>query len=188
MNTRELERGMPNIFQLTGQHGEIALHKPEGFKQSELGLDTINTTQEAEEKIFTFDHAYDETSSQVEVYEECAKSIIKNVLEGYNGTIFAYGQTGTGKTYTMTGDPDDFMQKGIMPRAFEDIISILDGGFKVIIKASYLEIYNEEIRDLLSNNPKQRLQLHEKKDTGVYVDKLSMHPIQCIEDLYELLM
>ena len=88
----------------------------------------------------------------------------------------------------MTGDPDDFMQKGIMPRAFEDIISILDGGFKVIIKASYLEIYNEEIRDLLSNNPKQRLQLHEKKDTGVYVDKLSMHPIQCIEDLYELLM
>jgi hypothetical protein len=50
------------------------------------------------------------------------------VLEGYNGTIFAYGQTGTGKTYTMTGEPDDYMQKGIMPRAFEDIISILDCG------------------------------------------------------------
>jgi kinesin family protein 3/17 len=54
----------------------------------------------------------------------------------------------------MTGEPDDYMQKGIMPRAFEDIISILDCGLRVIIKASYLEIYNEEIRDLLSNNPK----------------------------------
>jgi hypothetical protein len=76
------------------------------------------------------------------------------VLEGYNGTIFAYGQTGTGKTYTMSGEPDDYLQKGIMPRAFEDIMQILNGGYHVSIKASYLEIYNEEIRDLLSNNPK----------------------------------
>jgi kinesin family member 3B len=87
----------------------------------------------------------------------------------------------------MNGDPDDNMQKGIMPRAFEDIIQILDGDYKVTIKASYLEIYNEEIRDLLSNNPKQRLILHEKPDTGVYVDKLSWHPIESIDALYYLL-
>lgn len=154
MNQREIEKDLPNIFQLTGEQGEIALHKPDGFKQSEIGLDTLNKSLESEERIFTFDHAYDEKSCQVEVYEQCAKSIIKNVLEGYNGTIFAYGQTGTGKTYTMTGQPEDYIQKGIMPRAFEDIISILNCGFKVIIKASYLEIYNEEIRDLLSNSPK----------------------------------
>jgi hypothetical protein len=57
----------------------------------------------------------------------------------------------------MSGEPDDFMQKGIMPRAFEEIIQVLDGDFQVSIRASYLEIYNEEIRDLLSSNPKQRL-------------------------------
>lgn len=87
----------------------------------------------------------------------------------------------------MSGDPDDYMEKGIMPRAFEEIITVLDGGFQVSIKASYLEIYNEEIRDLLSNDPKKRLLLHEKPDTGIYVDKLSQHPVESIEDLYGLL-
>ena len=61
MNNKEINKGMPNIFQLTGEQGEIALHKPEGFNQKELGLETLNTTiDQSEEKIFTFDHAYDE--------------------------------------------------------------------------------------------------------------------------------
>ena len=88
MNMKELERGMPNIFQLTGNEGEIVLHKPDGVVPYE---GDPNSTVDGDEKIFTFDHAYDETSTQMEVYDECAKSIVENVLEGYNGTIFAYG-------------------------------------------------------------------------------------------------
>ena len=76
----------------------------------------------------------------------------ENVIQGYNGTIFAYGQTGTGKTHTITGVPDDEKNKGIMPRAFENIFEQIgcDSKRQYLVRASYLEIYNEEIRDLLS--------------------------------------
>lgn len=98
------------------------------------------------------------------------------MLEGYNGTIFAYGQTGTGKTHTMTGLVEISDERGIMPRSFEDIFkSIADDSNQTqfLVRASYLEIYNEEVRDLLSKNPKNRLELHEKPDSGVYVKDLS---------------
>ncbi len=98
------------------------------------------------------------------------------MLEGYNGTIFAYGQTGTGKTHTMTGLIEIQEERGIMPRSFEDIFkSIADDSNQTqfLVRASYLEIYNEEVRDLLSKNPKNRLELHEKPDSGVYVKDLS---------------
>ena len=72
-------------------------------------------------KQFTFDMAYGDEASQSDIYAETSAPIISNVLEGYNGTIFAYGQTGTGKTHTMTGVIGDEDLRGIMPRAFDDI-------------------------------------------------------------------
>ena len=74
-----------------------------------------------EQKTFTFDNAYDEEATQEQIYLDCAQNIINEVVDGYNGTIFCYGQTGTGKTFTMTGIESDPVYKGIMPRAFEDI-------------------------------------------------------------------
>jgi len=65
--------------------------------------------------------AFDWTNSQKDIYERSASNIIANVLEGYNGTIFAYGQTGTGKSHTMTGQENDPVEKGIMPRSFDDV-------------------------------------------------------------------
>ena len=75
-------------------------------------------------------------------------------MQGYNGTIFAYGQTGTGKTFTITGVPKDSKLKGIMPRSFEAIFQHIecDSSKEYLVRASYLEIYNEEIRDLLYKN------------------------------------
>ena len=146
-----------------------------------------------EQKTFTFDNAYDEDATQEQVYIECAQNIINEVVDGYNGTIFCYGQTGTGKTFTMTGIENDPVYKGIMPRAFEDIYEMAqvmlntDSRSKVIVKASYIEIYNEEIRDLLSTNPKKKLQLHEKPKIGVVVSDLSEHASENCEDLLELL-
>lgn len=94
-------------------------------------------------KVFTFDTVYDWTSRQENVFAEVAYPIIENVLEGYNGTIFAYGQTGTGKTFTISGVPKDPELKGIMPRAFERIFKSIecDSKKQYLVRASYLEIY-----------------------------------------------
>lgn len=80
-----------------------------------------------EPKQFTFDKTYGDWAEQKTIYMDSANPIIQNVLEGYNGTIFAYGQTGTGKTHTMTGLEKDEKEKGIMPRAFEDIFQSIQG-------------------------------------------------------------
>jgi len=72
-------------------------------------------------KVFTFDSVYDWKSEQEAIFVDQAFPIIENVLQGYNATLFAYGQTGTGKTHTMSGVPKDPELKGIMPRTFESI-------------------------------------------------------------------
>ena len=94
------------------------------------------------------------------------------MLEGYNGTIFAYGQTGTGKTFTMEGVNSDETLKGIIPRAFAQIFNMIssnaDANREFLVRASYLEIYNEEIRDLLSKNAQNRLEL-KASNVHVYV-------------------
>ena len=77
-------------------------------------------------KHFTFDDVYDWTCNQESIYKDCASAIIDNILEGYNGTIFAYGQTGTGKTHTMTGVDKDPELRGIMPRAFIHIFKSIE--------------------------------------------------------------
>ena len=91
------------------------------------------------------------SSEQENIFAETAFPVCENVLQGYNGTIFAYGQTGTGKTHTITGILKDDKQKGIMPRAFQNIFSSISGDTKrqYLVRASYLEIYNEDIQDLL---------------------------------------
>lgn len=136
----------------------------------------VIVTKEGDEvpKIFTFDSVYDWKSEQENIFTETAFPIIENVLEGYNGTIFAYGQTGTGKTFTISGVPKDPQLKGIMPRSFETVFKQIecDTQKQYLVRASYLEIYNEEIRDLLSKNGSQKLELKDK-DTGVYVKDLS---------------
>ena len=128
-------------------------------------------------KMFTFDSVYDQASIQEEIYLETSFPIVENVLEGYNGTIFAYGQTGTGKTHTIAG-LDLPGEEGILPRAFDTVfnhIKIQQQKRQYLVRASYLEIYKEEIRDLLSSkgNFEHKLELHEKKDAGVYVKDLS---------------
>jgi len=112
------------------------------------------------------------------------------VLEGYNGTIFAYGQTGTGKTHTMTGVIGDEELRGIMPRAFDDIFKNIMGDSdqtQFLVRASYMEIYNEEVRDLLSKNPKNRLELHEKVDSGVYVKDLSYFAAKSSDEVRKIM-
>lgn len=137
-------------------------------------------------KMFTFDTVFGADSNQMEVYNQAARPIIENVLEGYNGTIFAYGQTGTGKTYTMAGDRSIPELKGIIPNSFAHIFGhIAKAGEdkKFLVRASYLEIYNEEVRDLLGKDQTARLEVKERPDIGVYVRGLSSCVVKTADEL-----
>ena len=120
--------------------------------KKDRGEIAIGQAQEAYPKIFTFDTVYDHVTKQEDIFNESAYPIIDNVFEGYNGTIFAYGQTGTGKSHTMSGLLDDPINWGIIPRSFETIFKTIncDSKKQFLVRVSYLEIYNEEIYDLLS--------------------------------------
>ena len=93
---------------------------------------------------------------------------MESTLEGYNGTIFAYGQTGTGKTFTMEGKESPPELQGIIPRTFNHIFQHINShgqGIQYLVRASFLELYNEEIRDLLSKSQK-KLDIREKPNSG----------------------
>ena len=151
---------------------------------SNIGLIEIkNPKAEATDppKQFTFDAAYDQQSKQKDLYEETFAPLVNSVLEGFNGTIFAYGQTGSGKTFTMEGIKNDLEMEGVIPRSFRHIfdrISNAPEDERYLVRASYLEIYQEEIRDLLAkDHMTKRLELRERPDCGVYVKDLS--PFVC---------
>ena len=120
---------------------------------------------------FTFDGVLNSDVTQDETYKISSKANVRAFMEGYNGTIFAYGQTGSGKTFTMMGVPDNLEFRGLIPNCFAHIFGCIsteeDPTKKYLVRCSYLEIYNEEIRDLLSKNPKNRLELKENMDSGV---------------------
>lgn len=105
-------------------------------------------------RAFTYDSVYGEDSTQRGVYDESAFPLVESVMQGFNGTIFAYGQTGCGKTHTMLGVKGNKEENGIIPKAFDHIFGYFDDAInmrkKFLIRCSYLEIYNESIRDLLS--------------------------------------
>ncbi|OMJ90760.1 hypothetical protein SteCoe_6838 [Stentor coeruleus] len=119
-------------------------------KDSDQGL--INNQQENWK--FKFDE-FLHNSTQEEVYDTCGRDIIHSVLEGYNGTVFAYGQTGAGKTYTMSGGSQNYKFRGIIPRAISQIFNEIQSKpeFSYVVKVSFAEIYNELIYDLLSSTP-----------------------------------
>ncbi|XP_063778148.1 kinesin-1 heavy chain [Pseudophryne corroboree] len=131
------------------------------------GEDTVIITS----KPYAFDRVFQSSASQEQVYNACAKAIVKDVLEGYNGTIFAYGQTSSGKTHTMEGKLHDPDGMGIIPRIVQDIFNYIysmDENLEFHIKVSYFEIYLDKIRDLLDVS-KINLSVHEDKNRVPYV-------------------
>jgi kinesin family protein 3/17 len=135
----------------------------------------VNTPHYFQFHNFTFDNAFDTDSSQKDVYEQTAKPAVLSILEGYNSTIFAYGQTGTGKTFTMEGftysNTDD--KRGIIPRSIEEVFNYIqtysNSDTKFMVRASYLQIYNESVSDLLKSD-RVNLQIREDKKKGVFVE------------------
>ncbi|XP_073974732.1 osmotic avoidance abnormal protein 3-like isoform X4 [Rhodnius prolixus] len=147
------------------------------------------TDSSAPPKAFTFDGVYSINSTTEQIYNESAYPLIEGVLEGYNSTVFAYGQTGCGKSFSMQGVNQPPSQRGIIPRAFEHIFEAISVAqdVKYLVLASYLEIYNEEIRDLLGCDTKQKLDLKESAERGVYVQDLTWHAVGSVADCENLM-
>ncbi|KAF1816833.1 kinesin-domain-containing protein [Eremomyces bilateralis CBS 781.70] len=118
-------------------------------------------------KTYHFDKVFSPAADQIMVFDEVVAPILDEVLDGFNCTIFAYGQTGTGKTYTMSGDISDILPlpdaAGIIPRALHSLFNKLDSdeGDKSV-KCSFIELYNEELRDLLSVDDRTKLKIYEE--------------------------
>ncbi|XP_041998212.1 kinesin-like protein KIN-5D [Salvia splendens] len=123
---------------------------------------TQNTGNKQTDKVFVFDKVFGPNSKQIEVYDDVIAPAIAEVLEGYSWTIFAYGQTGTGKTYTMEGEGRKYKvsfheNAGVIPRAVQQIFEVLERErADYSMKATFLELYNEEITDLLAPDEAKR--------------------------------
>ena len=141
---------------------------------------------------FTFDYVYDQNSTQEEVYIHSGKPAVLSVLEGYNATLLAYGQTGTGKTYTMEGLKFDLSddQRGMIPRSVEEIFSHIESSnssnMKFMVRVSYVQIYNEVISDLLKSD-RTSLHIREEKKKGVFVEGLSEWAVRNPDEIFSLM-
>ncbi|CAB3409186.1 unnamed protein product [Caenorhabditis bovis] len=160
LSTTEVENGHKKIVHMQCERGQIELENPKEPNEPS--------------KNFTFDAIYDENSTQTDLYEETFRDLVDSVLNGYNATIFAYGQTGTGKTYTMEGKSEIAEQRGVIYKCIDHIFEHIANSRnqQYLVRASYLEIYQEELRDLLSRDVGKKLEIKERPDGGVYVKDL----------------
>ncbi|XP_034176187.1 kinesin heavy chain isoform X2 [Osmia lignaria lignaria] len=140
-------------------------------------------------KVYLFDKVFKPNATQDKVYNEAARSIVTDVLAGYNGTIFAYGQTSSGKTHTMEGVIGDPNKQGIIPRIVNDIFNHIYGmeeNLEFHIKVSYFEIYMDKIRDLLDVS-KVNLSVHEDKNRVPFVKGATERFVSSPEEVFEVI-
>ena len=178
LSTKETQAKRKKSVQVDPKMGQITIKGMKKDKKSPVV------------KTFTFDQVYDEGSTQREIYENTAKPIVQSSLDGYNGTIFAYGQTGTGKSHTMEGKDDPPDLRGIIPNScchIFDEIAKSNNTTEFLVRSSYIEIYNEEIRDLLSKNPQNRLELKENPEKGVYVKGLTAFVVKGVKEILNVI-
>jgi len=125
MNSREKKEGNQTVVNADKQENMVTVDKPDGSNDP---------------KSFAFDYVYPPNSKQRDIYDEVAFPLVESVFEGYNCTIFAYGQTGCGKTHTMMGDFDNPVERGIVPNAFGHIFGYINSGSnkKFLIRCSYI--------------------------------------------------
>ncbi|XP_067655399.1 kinesin-like protein KIF27 [Haliotis asinina] len=145
------------------------------------------------DRAFTFDHVFNHKTSQEEVYQTCVDPLVRSIFDGYNATVFAYGQTGSGKTYTIGGcnisaiTEDEY---GTIPRAINQMFDIMKSneGVEFSVTVSYIEIYKEELQDLLDVD-KCSKDLHVREDDQGNTVIIGVKEVECetLDDVMSLL-
>ncbi|XP_048109367.1 kinesin-like protein KIF1A isoform X20 [Alosa alosa] len=180
-NSREMSKDSKCIIQMSGNTTTI-----------------LNPKAPKENKSFNFDYSYwshttpedINYASQKQVYRDIGEEMLLHAFEGYNVCIFAYGQTGAGKSYTMMGRQETD-QQGIIPLLCEDLFTKInvnnDNSMSYSVEVSYMEIYCERVRDLLNPKNKGNLRVREHPLLGPYVEDLSKLAVTSYNDIQDLM-
>ena len=154
-------------------------------------LNNLIISSGSAEHHFSFDHIFPSNSSQEDVYNTVAKNAVTMVCNGYNATIFAYGNTGSGKSFTMFGKPGN---EGIIPRACKDLFQLINNNENVaeaVLKCSFIEIYQEHFKDLLRpDDPYMTppvLRLRHSPVKGVYIQNIIEKFVYTYKDILEII-
>jgi len=174
MNDTEKKGGSMPAVTASVEHNTMTIIKGQGMARS----------------VYAFDHVYSAFSTQNEVFKGTLEPVIADVLKGYESTVFAYGQTGTGKTYTMEGSLSAPSQYGIIPRSTEAIfLTLKNSEFESSrVACSFLEIYNEELHDILApidTSPKARLEIVNGKN-GTFCRGLTEKEVKSSDDVLKV--
>uniref|UniRef100_A0A8C4VIB8 Kinesin-like protein n=1 Tax=Gopherus evgoodei TaxID=1825980 RepID=A0A8C4VIB8_9SAUR len=186
-NQKEKDGNFSKVLHVVDKHMLVFDPKEEEvsfFHGKKIASRDINKRKNKDLK-FVFDAVFDENSSQLEVFEHTTKTVLDGFLNGYNCTVLAYGATGAGKTYTMLGSPKE---PGVMYLTMMDLYNCMDQIKEeklCTVAVSYLEVYNEQIRDLLVNSGP--LAVREDTQKGVVVQGLTLHQPKCAEEILQML-
>ncbi|KAM7034983.1 kinesin-like protein KIF18A isoform 1-T2 [Acridotheres tristis] len=184
---KEKDGGFSRVVRVIDRHVLVFDPKEEEvffFNRKRVTHRDINKRQRKDLK-FMFDAIFDDSSSQLEVFEHTTKNLIDGFLNGYNCTVLAYGATGAGKTHTMLGSPED---PGVMYLTMMTLYKHMDQIKEVKtcdVAVSYLEVYNEQIRDLLVKSGP--LAVREDGQRGVVVQGLTLHQPKSAEEILQML-
>ena len=185
IRTRPTAHFASKNIQIDTEGGGITITKPKSEDSGPIN-NQLETWKFQYEKIL-------HNASQEDVFDNCARGVISNVVEGYNGTIMCYGQTGAGKTFTMNGSPANFKYRGVVPRTLSVLFQEIDSKFdqQVTVRVSYIEIYNELMFDLLSPIPTHEqsgnISIVEDAAGNLKVKGLSMHTCTTEEEALNML-
>ncbi|CAG9321136.1 unnamed protein product [Blepharisma stoltei] len=175
---------------LNQKEKEISMQTCVDFSPDKRTVHVRAQSESAEPLKFNFDYVFDPSSHQSSVYDVAAKPVVESVMQGFNGTVFAYGQTSSGKTFTMSGpDFTDQDLMGIIPRMVGtvfDQIAMSEEYLEFQVKVSYCEIYMEKIKDLLEPS-KNNLKIHEDRIRGVYISGISERYANDDQEVYDLM-
>ncbi|XP_028650066.2 LOW QUALITY PROTEIN: kinesin-like protein KIF18A [Erpetoichthys calabaricus] len=186
-NEREKEGNYRKVVQVVDKYMLVFDPKEEelSFFQSRKASNRDITRKANKDAQFVFDNVFDENSTQADIFDNLMKGMLDGFLNGYNCTVLAYGATGAGKTHTMLGLPSD---PGVMYLTMKELysrIDLLKDEIQCDIAVSYLEVYNEQIRDLLVNSGP--LAVREDSIKGVVVQGLSLLQPKSAEQILEML-
>lgn len=181
MNSAEVKMGENCCLHFEGTQGLV-------IKESEMTQDS--DTAKYGSLNYNFDRVFGQHSTQLQVFDEIGKPLVYSVLEGFNSTLFVYGQTSSGKTHTMQGpDINDEEMKGVIPRVVHQLYSNIENSlvtFEWLVKVSIFEIYLEKLRDLLDPEKKD-LKIREDIAKGVYVQGISEYFVSSVDEVFSLL-
>ncbi|KAI9819529.1 MAG: kinesin-like protein Klp8 [Pycnora praestabilis] len=193
LNGRELNRGAKCVVEM--KEGQTILTPPSDLEDRHCGS-AKGTSRVESPKVFAFDQSYwslnhhdPQYAGQNALFADLGRPLLDNAFQGYNNCIFAYGQTGSGKSYSMMGYG---AEAGVIPRICQDMFERItelqkDHNLTCTVEVSYLEIYNERVRDLLNPATKGNLKVREHPSTGPYVEDLAKLVVRSFQEIANLM-